>query len=298
MAKKSTGLGRGLDSLLPSSLPSSKPAASGSPAGINEIPVNQIEVNQFQPRNKFDEEALKQLADSIEIHGIIQPLTVRKLSDKEYQLIAGERRLRASKIAGLKKVPAYIRTANDEQMLEMALIENIQREDLDPMEIANSYQRMISELGLIQEDLAKKVGKKRASVANYIRLLKLPVEIQAALKEKNKEKKISFGHARTLISIEDSRKQLDIYEKILAKGLSVRQTEDLVRELSNSKPEKEKKAEEKDKNRIHLDALEKKLEEKFGNRVSLAQKKDGKGEIKVAFSSNDDLTRILEILDI
>ena len=297
MAKKipDRRLGRGLDSLLPTNLPG---APAPAPAGINEIPINQIEVNQFQPRNKFDEEALNELADSIKVHGIIQPLTVRKLSEKEYQLIAGERRLRASKIAGLKKIPAYIRTANDEQMLEMALIENIQREDLDPMEIANSYQRMIAELGLKQDDLAGKVGKKRSSVANYMRLLKLPVEIQAALKEKDKQKKISFGHARTLIAIEDSRKQLDIYQRILDDGLSVRQTEELVKQYKQTSPASKEKAKKDDKNRIHLDALEKKLEEKFGNRVSLSQKKDGKGEIKVAFSSNDDLTRILEILDI
>lgn len=291
MAKRNKGLGKGLGAILPTDLPSNKPEVS--PAGVNEIPLADIEINPFQPRNDFDKAKLNDLADSIKLHGIIQPLTVRKLSANKYQLIAGERRMRAARIAGVKEVPAYVRTADDEQMLEMALIENIQREDLNPIEIALSYQRMISELGLKQDELGEKVGKNRTSVSNYLRLLKLPAEIEKALKEK----KISFGHGRTLITVDSQTMQLRIFEDIISKGLSVRQTEDLVRKLAAPK-EKKKTEKAADPNRIHLDHLERQLEEKFGNKVSLIQKKDGKGEIKLNFSSNDDLQRILELLDI
>lgn len=293
MAKKRKALGRGLDAILPSNVPAAVPdTKEASPVGVALIPLQQIETNPFQPRNDFDEQALSELADSIKEHGIIQPLTLRKLAKGQYQLIAGERRLRAAKLAELNEVPAYVRVANDEQMLEMALIENIQREDLNPIEIALSYQRMISELGLKQGELGAKVGKKRSSVTNYLRLLKLPPEIEKALKVG----KISFGHGRSLIGVEDKEKQLQVFETIIDKGLSVRQTEDLVRKLGQTKAPK-KAAHKQDPNRIHLYSLERKLEERFGNRVSLNQKKDGKGEIRISFSSNDDLNRILEMLE-
>ncbi|MEM6800286.1 MAG: ParB/RepB/Spo0J family partition protein [Bacteroidota bacterium] len=294
MAKRNKGLGKGLGAILPTDLPSNKPEVS--PVGVNEIAISDIEINPFQPRNDFDEAKLKELADSIKQHGIIQPLTLRKLNSNKYQLIAGERRLRAAQIADLKEVPAYIRTANDEQMLEMALIENIQRDDLNPVEIALSYSRMITELGLKQEELGDKVGKKRSSVTNYLRLLRLPDEIKEALKEE----KISFGHGKCLVSLESQDLQLKTFLTITQDKLSVRQTEELVKSLKAPKEAKEAKVfkKESDPNRIHLDHLEKQLEEKFGNKVSLNQKKDGKGEIKVNFSSNDDLQRILELLDI
>ncbi|MEL6674483.1 MAG: ParB/RepB/Spo0J family partition protein [Bacteroidota bacterium] len=295
--KNRKGLGRGLDSILPTNPPAKEPAKkASSPLGVSEIPIDQIETNPFQPRSKFDEDALKELSESIKVHGIIQPITVRKLSNKEYQLIAGERRLRASKLAKLKTVPAYIREANDEQMLEMALIENIQREDLNPIEIALSYQRMITELDLKQSELGEKVGKKRSSVTNYLRLLKLPEEIMLALKTKT----ISFGHGRTLIGVEDARQQLSLFDAIMEESLSVRQVEARVQALKEQGKEKTKaeKQAAPSSARIHLDEVEKNMEEKFGNRVVLAQKKDGRGEIRIPFSNTEDLNRILEILDL
>lgn len=292
MAKRNKGLGKGLGAILPTQLPEDNPTVS--PTGVNEIPLADIEINPFQPRNHFDPDKLKELAESVKKHGIIQPLTVRKLSGDKYQLIAGERRLRAAKAADLTQVPAYVRTADDEQMLEMALIENIQREDLNPIEIALSYQRMITELGLKQEQLGVKVGKNRTSVSNYLRLLKLPAEIEKALKEKI----ISFGHGRALISVDKQDDQLRLFENIILDNLSVRQTEKLVQDLAIPKAKKKAKdLKTKDANRIQLDDLEKQLEEKFGNKVTLSQKKDGKGEIKLNFSSTEDLNRILEMLD-
>ena len=297
MAKaRKKGLGRGLGAILPTNLPENNAEVKAVAAtSINLIPVAQIETNPFQPRTEFDEEALNELADSIKEQGIIQPLTVRKLG-KKYQLIAGERRLRASKIAGLEKVPAFIRTANDEQMLEMALIENIQREDLNPIEIAISYQRMIDEIGLKQSQLGEKVGKNRASVANYLRLLKLPSTIQKGLKEKA----ISFGHGRTLIAIKDPIRQEDVFNEVISKGLSVRQTELLVRNLeeASEKAKAPKKMEETSTEQIQLRRVGDQLTAKFGNKVKLNQSKSGKGDISIPFNSTEDLNRILEILDL
>jgi len=285
MAKRKA-LGRGLGAILP---PEQEQALATS-----EIPLNQIERNRFQPRQEFDEEALKELAASIEVHGIIQPITVRKVSDNEYELISGERRLRASKLAKLKKIPAYVRTANDEQMLEMALIENIQREDLNPVEVALSYQRLIDEMGITQEKVGDKVGKKRATVTNYLGLLNLPPQIVTGLREK----KVSMGHARALKSVDDPVVQLRLYDDIQEKHLSVRQVEAVVRALKEDKKADKAKAKSPHPHQIHLDQLSGKLEEKFGNRVKMKQKNNGAGEIAISFSSNEDLDRILDILGI
>ena len=206
---------------------------------VNEISLDEIETNPFQPRQYFDEDALNELADSIKVHGIIQPITVRRLSRNQYQLISGERRFQASKRAGLTAVPAYIRSADDQQMLEMALIENIQRENLNPIEISLSYQRLISECNLKQEELGERVGKNRSTVTNYLRLLKLPPDIQIALRDN----KISMGHARAIINVDSADSQLFIFKKTLSEDLSVRKVEELARELmTKSKDEQLEKS--------------------------------------------------------
>lgn len=296
MAKKSNkrnALGRGLSALLSDT---DQPVAgdlnpvevSKALGSVAEIPIAAIETNPFQPRVSFDLVALEELAESIRAQGIIQPITVRKMGEA-YQLISGERRFRASKMAGLENIPAYIRTADDEQMLEMALIENIQRHDLNPIEIALGYQRLIEELGLKQEELGDKVGKKRATITNYLRLLKLPPEIQIGLRDQ----KISMGHAKALISVEDRENQLSIYRTAIEEGLSVRKIEELVRQLSEPKEKKSPKKEEKN---IHLTRLERNLEEKLGSRVVIKQANTGKGEMRLHFDSTEDLNRILDLL--
>ncbi len=293
MSKKRVALGRGLSALLSDSAESEKlEASAGAPSsGVNEILLTEIQVNPFQPRKHFEEEALKELADSIKIHGIIQPLTVRKLSNKQYQLISGERRFQAAKMAGLKAVPAYVRSADDQQMLEMALIENIQRENLNPIEIAVSYQRLISEINLKQEELGARVGKNRSTVTNYLRLLKLPPDIQIALRDN----KISMGHARAIINVENPDTQLHIFKKILAEDLSVRKVEALARELmSPAKPEKGA-VKTAPSQSTEIKQLQSTLSNHFGTKVNV--KSDGKkGEIKIPFLSIEDLNRILEIL--
>src|SRR5687767_13832493 len=245
MSKKKA-LGRGLSALLSDSstddrlevdsLPtggSSMPASHTSVSGMTEIPLEEIEVNPFQPRSHFDQASLQELAESIHVHGIIQPITVRKLSQHQYQLISGERRFQASKLADLKTIPAYIRAANDQQMLEMALIENIQRENLNAIEIALSYQRLMSECNLKQDELGERVGKNRTTVTNYLRLLKLPPDIQIAVRDNL----LSMGHARAIINVENFDQQLYIFKKTLQEDLSVRKVEELVREVGNKKAE-------------------------------------------------------------
>lgn len=258
---------------------------------VNEIDIEKIETNPYQPRTHFDLVALEELSASIKVQGIIQPITVRKLGEK-YQLISGERRLQASKMAELTRIPAYVRTANDEQMLEMALIENIQRQDLNPMEISLAYQRLMEELGIRLEVLGEKVGKKRATVNNYIRLLKLPPEIQFGLKEQ----KISMGHARAMINIEDREDQLRVYREAVEQELSVRKVEELVRNLTN-RPEKKGGSDKKSEKNIYLAKLEQNLEERFGSRVVIKQSTAGKGELRLHFESTEDLNRILELLE-
>ncbi|WP_258105123.1 ParB/RepB/Spo0J family partition protein [Marinoscillum sp. MHG1-6] len=291
--KKRSGLGRGLGALLDDT--EEKETLSGAGAtirgAINEIPLDQIEVNPFQPRTDFNEEALNELAESIKVQGIIQPITVRALSETEFQLISGERRFQASKRAGLEKIPAYIRTADDQQMLEMALIENIQRENLNAIEIALSYQRLLSECDLKQEQLGDRVGKNRTTVNNYLRLLKLPPDIQIALRDG----KISMGHARAIINIENVDAQLDIFKKIIAQELSVRKVEELVRAIGKPKTETLKPEPQVNP---EIQAIENRLTSHFGTRISIKSDTKNKGEIKIPFVSSDELNRILDILDL
>lgn len=290
--KKKSGLGRGLGALLEDS--NEKEQISGSGAtirgAISEIPISQIEVNPFQPRTDFNEEALEELAESIRVQGIIQPITVRALSDSEFQLISGERRLQASKRAGLENIPAYIRTADDQQMLEMALIENIQRENLNSIEIALSYQRLLSECDLKQEQLGERVGKNRTTVNNYLRLLKLPPDIQIALRDG----KLSMGHARAIVNIENVDLQLDIFKKILREELSVRKVEQLVRDLGKKK----EAPDQKEQNNPEITNLQNKLTSHFGTSIKIKADKNNKGEIKIPFVSAEELDRILELLNI
>ncbi len=291
--KKKTGLGRGLGALLEDS--DEKEQISGSGAtikgAINEISIDSIEVNPFQPRTDFNEEALEELAESIRVQGIIQPITVRALNESEFQLISGERRLQASKRAGLKVIPAYIRTADDQQMLEMALIENIQRENLNAIEIALSYQRLLNECELKQEQLGDRVGKNRTTVNNYLRLLKLPPDIQIALRDG----KISMGHARAIINIENVDLQLDIFKKTIEEALSVRKVEQLVRESLNPKKESPKPKEEINPEIVKL---QDKLTSHFGTKIHVKADSNNKGEIKIPFVSADELDRILELLKV
>jgi len=295
--KKRTGLGRGLSALLEDNtteqLSTDAVSQVVSVGRIYEIPLEQIEVNPFQPRTEFDRAALEELAESIRVQGIIQPITVRQLAPGSYQLISGERRLKASKLAGLTQIPAYIRTANDQQMLEMALIENIQREELNAIEIALSYQRLLTECNLKQEELGERVGKNRTTVTNYLRLLKLPPDIQVGLRDR----KLSMGHARALINIDNIDTQLAIFKKILEEEWSVRKTEEAVRALL-TKPET-KKSIEKTATRLHPEIVElqNRLSNRYGTRVQVNRNEQGKGEIKIPFFSDEDLNRILELLD-
>lgn len=259
---------------------------------VVKIPLTHIEVNPFQPRAEFDEEALKDLSESIKIHGVVQPVTVRKVDGNKYQLIAGERRLRASKLAGLKDIPAYIRTANDQESLEIALIENIQREDLNALEIGLNYQRLLDECSLTHDEVSKRLGVSRAAVTNYLRLLKLPPDIQSGLRSKN----ISMGHARCLAGVDDIVEQLYLFKEITAKNLSVRQTEELVRKL-NEKPVKKETTDSKDaKLPYAYQKVQDKIASGLSSKVKLKLGKKGSGEIVIYFHSDDDLERLTEIL--
>jgi ParB family transcriptional regulator, chromosome partitioning protein len=298
MQKKKNALGRGLGALLEDSDTSARKREelASDVAAVNiisEIPLTQVEVNPFQPRTHFDQEALEELAESIKTQGIIQPITVRRLSQNQYQLISGERRLQASKIAGLQNIPAYIRTADDQQLLEMALIENIQRENLNAIEIALSYQRLISECNLKQEELGDRVGKKRTTVNNYLRLLKLPPDIQLGIKNA----RISMGHARALITIEDVDFQLSIYNKILSDELSVRKVEELVRSHQEDKNDAKKAANPKEDLNHELKNVQHRLQSHFGTRVLIKNGKDNKGEIRIPYISHEELNRILDLLN-
>jgi len=295
--KRKNALGRGLGALLedaPVTHVGKGFQASQTPINnISDIDLFDIEVNPFQPRTQFDEEALAELAESIRVQGIIQPITVRRLGDKKYQLISGERRYHASKLAGLLRIPAYIRTANDQQMLELALIENIQRENLNAIEIALSYQRLISECQLRQEDLGDRVGKKRSTVTNYLRLLKLPPDIQAALRDGQ----LSMGHARAIINVDTIDHQLDIYKKIIKDDLSVRKVEELVSRLKSA-PQPAKPMPKKSSADYQIRQVQDKLTSHFGSRVSIQNDATNKGFIKIPYLSHEDLNRILEILNL
>lgn len=299
---KRNALGRGLGALLNDSVhvnavsakknqPATDQQETAELKSVNAVKISEIEVNPFQPRTEFDEQALQELADSISTQGLIQPVTVRKTSTNSYQLISGERRLRASKLAGLTEIPAYVRTANDQQMLEMALIENIQRENLNAIEMALSFQRMIDECNLKQEELGDRVSKNRSTVTNYLRLLKLPPVVQSSIRDGE----ITMGHARALIAVEDAAKLLYIHHQIIEKGLSVRKVEDMVRELQKT-PAKNSTAKTTGPS-FQMQKIQTDLTSKFNAPVKLKVGQNGKGSIEIPFLSEDDLGRILEMLD-
>jgi len=288
MSKK-RALGRGLDAILSSpetDITSSDISGNYVVGAVAELELKFIETNPFQPRSEFEEQALDELAESIRKQGVIQPVTVRKMGLDSYQLISGERRFRASKIAGLKTIPAYIRVANDEQMLEMALVENIQRENLNAIEIGISYQRLIDECEITQDELSKRVGKKRTTISNYIRLLKLPVEVQLALRSNQ----ISMGHARALVNVEQTVTQLKLLEKIIKQGLSVREVERLVKELNNP-------LDNIGKTYIEASPAMKdyvsKISDALGKEVILKPAKNGKGKLILDFNSEEDLRNLM-----
>lgn len=302
MAKKQA-LGRGLSALLEHSgsrddraehptTPDYEQARSIGRMGggsIAMLDISQIEANPYQPRTHFDQDALEELATSIRTYGIIQPLTVRKVSATKFQLISGERRFRASQLAEIEEVPAYIREADDQAMLEMALVENIQRENLDAIEVAISYKRLMDECSLTQELLSDRVGKNRSTVANYLRLLKLPAEIQVGIIEK----KISMGHARALVNAGSETVQTAIFRKILKDDLSVRQVEELIRE---KQPESKKKS-----TGSGLSFLQQKMRDDLGDKLSsvvkIMRKEDGSGKLEIRFDSDEDLQRIIDLMD-
>ena len=262
---------------------------------INEIELGRIETNPFQPRSKFDDEKIKELASSIKELGIIQPITVRSIENGQYQLITGERRIRAALIAGLKSIPAYIRTADDQAMLELALVENIQREDLDAIEVSISYQRLIEECRLTQENLSERVGKKRSTISNYLRLLKLPAEIQLGIRDK----KVSMGHARALVNIEDIKTQTDVFYRIITEDLSVRKTEELVRKITRE-PATADILSTKEKKAILIrdfEDLQEQLSKFFSTKVQFRMNEQGKGKIVIPFESGDKLEQIMGVFD-
>ncbi len=289
MAKKNA-LGRGLGALIEGV---EKEVLEKKVEANTQIPVELIDSNPFQPRTRFDEESLEELAASIRQLGIVQPLTVRETGNGRYQLIAGERRLRAAKIAGLTHIPAFIRTADDQGMLEMALVENIQREDLDAIEVAISYSRLVEECRLTQEQLSERVGKQRSTVANYLRLLKLPAEIQLGIKNKQ----ITMGHARTLINIEDPKQQINVFYKIIDEDLSVRAAEELVRTLQAGSLKDPVKAVRKKKLNEDFKQLSSHLEKIFASKVTFRINEKGRGKIVIQFDSPDEMERILGIFD-
>lgn len=290
---KRKALGRGLDSILSSpdtDITSVDISGEFVAGAIAEIGITKIETNPFQPRTDFDEMMLRELSESIKVQGIIQPITVRKLGYDKYQIIAGERRFRASQMAGLKHVPAFIRVANDEQMLELALIENIHREDLNAIEIAISYQRLIDEIKLTQEKLSEKLGKSRSSIANFLRLLKLPPNVQIALRDGF----ISMGHARALINVSDVKAQEKILKAIINKGLNVRQTEDIVRQTNQPKSERKVVTSDIPERFKEAPAM---LSTKLGTKVSLKRNNNGMGSIVISFNNDKDLDKIISLIE-
>lgn len=301
MSQKKSGLGKGLGALLDNSPVdvTSQPVAgekkesnTGAVIGnISLISINQIETNPYQPRTEFEETALKELSESIRTQGIIQPITVRKMSPERYQIISGERRFRASRLAGLESVPAYVRVANDQAMLEMALVENIQRENLNALEISISYQRLIEECKFTQEQLADRVGKDRSTVTNYLRLLRLPPQVQTAIRDG----KITMGHARAIIGVDDVGLQLRLLNDILANDLSVRKAENLVRAKNPKRPSRDPK------NRTSLDIelrnIEERLARRYETKAEIRHKDNGSGQVVFNYFSADDLNRLIELLD-
>ncbi|HLN54824.1 MAG TPA: ParB/RepB/Spo0J family partition protein [Bacteroidales bacterium] len=287
---KKNALGRGLGALIEGV--EKEVLEKKVEANLN-ISVDSIEANPFQPRTNFDGQALEELAASIKKLGIVQPLTVRETTPGRFQLIAGERRLRAARLAGLTHVPAYVRTADDQAMLELALVENIQREDLDAVEVAISFQRLIEECRLTQEQLSDRVGKQRSTVANYLRLLKLPAEIQLGIRNKQ----VMMGHARALISIEDPKKQIGIYYKIVDGELSVRQAEELVRHSQSDQAKDPEKTERKKKLNEDYSRLSDHLNGIFSAKVNFRINENGKGKIVIPFENTEEMERILGVFD-
>ncbi|MDR0982811.1 MAG: ParB/RepB/Spo0J family partition protein [Culturomica sp.] len=300
MAKKSA-LGKGLSALIEDADDVSPKEHKKSVAAIQELSLDKIVPNPYQPRTEFDEETLKELATSINSIGIVQPITVRETVNGRYEIIAGERRFRASKLAGLTTIPAYIRKTDDDNILEMALIENIQREDLNAIEVAISYQRLLDECDLTQDQLSERVGKKRATISNYLRLLKLPAQIQLAIRDK----KISMGHARAIISVEEPDVQFMIFEQILKYDFSVRKVEEIVRELANPTPEEIEEVMSKEENKPKKKndeigdyiELQKHLSRRFNTKVELKRNAEGKGKIVIPFRSDAELETIIGLLD-
>ena len=291
--KNKRALGRGLDAIMqsPETDITSKDISGDFVAGaVAEIDINLIETNPFQPRTEFDETALRELAQSIKEQGVIQPVTVRKLGYNKYQLISGERRLRASKMAGLNKIPAFIRVANDEQMLELALIENIHRENLNAIEVAISYQRLIDECSLTQEEVSEKVGKSRSAVANFLRLLKLPPEVQLAIRDGH----ISMGHARALININDKEEQLKLLQQIIMEEMTVRQTEEMA-DKAKGKADKERKQ----TNFIpeHFKSKIKTLSQALNTKVKVKRNIKGQGSVVIDFKDEAEFDRIMELFN-
>lgn len=291
--KNRRALGRGLDAILqsPETDITSKDISGDFVAGaIAEIDINLIETNPFQPRTEFDETALRELAESIKEQGVIQPVTVRKLGYNKYQLISGERRLRASKLAGLTKIPVFIRVANDEQMLELALIENIHRENLNAIEVAISYQRLIDECSLTQEEVSEKVGKSRSAVANFLRLLKLPAEVQIAIRDGH----ITMGHARALINISDKEQQLKLLQQIVEGEMNVRQTEELAEKAKNPEAKERKQT-----NFIpeHFKSKIKKLSQTLNTKVKVTRNVKGQGSVVIDFKDEAEFDRIMELFN-
>lgn len=298
MKKKKSSLGRGLASILGSNTDITKKTTeynSQKEVTVNtaEISISQIETNPFQPRTEFNNEKLNELAESITQLGIIQPITVRKMRDNKFQLISGERRLRASKISGLEKIPAFIRIVNDQEMLEMALVENIQRENLNPIEIALSYQRLINEVNLTQEQCSERVGKRRTTITNYLRLLRLPAVIQKGIKDGV----ISNGHAKALLSIKDSDNQMNIYYDAIANGYSVRELEQISKDFSERTYTRTSKLTET----ITLPFLQQKmihdLSKRLDKNIELKRNKKGKGKLIIPFRNDEELDLIFNILN-
>nr|WP_321411819.1 ParB/RepB/Spo0J family partition protein [uncultured Allomuricauda sp.] len=295
-ATKKQALGRGLSALLNDPENDIKSVSDKNAdkviGNVVELDINSIEVNPFQPRSNFNDETLEELASSIRELGIIQPITVRKLDFNKFQLVSGERRFRASKLVGLETIPAYIRIANDQESLEMALVENIQRQDLDPIEIALSYQRLIDEIEITQEKLSDRVGKKRSTITNYLRLLKLDPIIQTGMRDGF----ISMGHGRALINIDKKKDQIAIYEKVVSDGLSVRATEQLVKDYKEPKSsDSEKKKSSSNVPDFVSNSLES-IKERLATKVDITTSKNGKGKIVIPFHSEEDFKRIKKLL--
>ena len=286
MAKKNA-LGRGLGALIEDM---AHEDTRTTPASIDEVAVDDIETNPWQPRSQFDEESLVELADSIREIGIVQPITVRLTDNNKYQLITGERRYRAARLLNLKTIPAYIRLADDQNMLEMALVENIQREDLNAIEVAISYQRLLDECDLTQENLSERIGKNRATISNYLRLLRLPAEIQLGIKDRA----ISMGHARALLGLEDPKVQLRIYTQAVQNDMSVRKIEELVRKAQASQTQEQKETVQKTE---EYKELKNHLSRHFGTNVSFKRSNNGSGKIVIPFRTDEELERIIAVLD-